>query len=348
VGAALVLEPLDATPASLVMGTFASAAAVFGTAAVWAVRSLIPRTEGAPRLSAFPWVFVAWITAAVAVSVPLEWCAGGLVPASVSVVPVMTLWALFSVLVPVALLVGSVRLTTTSYRVLSRRPFVAGIAAGLGTLLLAPPAAAAVAGVLLLGNVEAAQESPRSPAVPDSLAGLLGASGVQGFLTQAQIEACLERLATERDQVQQSVRYQFLLSPEDAEDVAAEALLSVCTSESLATYQNLGAVYQVAAENRARDARRGRRLLPFDDLRDCQPYESDDVRLDTEVRIAQAQFATLTPTAQEAIRMWSMGHAHGEIALRLGVTSRESRDLVTNGVNKVKRQVASACSYPAW
>jgi DNA-directed RNA polymerase specialized sigma24 family protein len=166
--------------------------------------------------------------------------------------------------------------------------------------------------------------------------------------TDAGIQACFEELGTvERQQARAVVMSNYYLSYEDADDVAMEALIAVCTSQRLAAYRNLAAVYQTAAKRRAMTRRgRGAREVFYDDGRaPCGSFQPDDTRLEVELLVASGAFDALDETKRDAIVLWAQGYSHAEIASKLHITARESNDGVRNGLDTVKRELKRRCSY---
>ena len=133
-------------------------------------------------------------------------------------------------------------------------------------------------------------------------------------------------------------------SEEDAEDAVYTALIKVCTSNSLNEYNNLAAVFMTAARNQAIDILRGRRCEPLDDETSvCLPHFPDEIRLESEIRAVDEALCRLNDLTQAALYYWAHGYTHREVATRLGITERKSRDLVGNGLKKLRREIRTLC-----
>ncbi len=283
---------------------------------------------------------------------PAEWCGGDLVPDVLSVTSTLVSAALVGVVTPFVALWASVALLRWVLTSSGRNPFFAGIVAALGSLLLVPPAAAAGSLFLLVGAVNAAVEappppepSPRQPTQLPDLSGLgFGALGVQAPPV-LDLDECLRQLFAMRAEVEWNLQSRYRIGTADAQDVASEAMVSVCLSENLSSYENLGGVFQKSANNRAIDLIRKRRGEAGEEALWCLPHLPDDWRLVSEIRVAEEAFGSLDGRTQDALRLWSQEESHAAIAFQLGLTERQSRDLVGNGLKSMRRQVAAACSY---
>lgn len=343
----LALVSVDPRPSTLIV-----AGGVAGLATLGAVAMALGWVLGGKGPSASTTLKILSLILAPGLLLPAEWCGGDLVPDVFSVTSTLVSAALVGIMTPLLALWASVALARRLLTSSARSPFFAGIVAGVGSLLLVPPAAAAGSLLLVVSAVNAAVEAPpppdpapRAPTPLPDLSGLgFGAVGAPAP-TAVDLDECLRQLFAMRTEVERNLQSRYRLGAADAQDVTSESMVSVCLSENLSTYENLGGVFQKSANNRAVDLLRRRRGEAGEEALWCLPHFPDDWRLVSEIRVAEQAFGTLDGRTQDALRLWSQDESHAEIANRLGVTERQSRDLVGNGLKSMRRQVESACLY---
>lgn len=161
---------------------------------------------------------------------------------------------------------------------------------------------------------------------------------------------CAQVFAAQEQQICASIRSRFRLTPEDAQDVARDALLSVCASYAAGKpYAALGAVFQTAAENRAKTDYRRRRYLrcavdPGDDLR-CDRAQPDLVVLVEQQRAIVDRLVCLEPrSTQEVFYLrFVEGHDFRTIGENLGLSEATARDTFSNLAKKLRKQVTERC-----
>ena len=163
------------------------------------------------------------------------------------------------------------------------------------------------------------------------------------YVLNSQGQYVLRRIISDKSEVgkvRTAIQKKFRLSEDDSNDLTMEALISVCTSNNLDNYNNLGAVLMTAARNNAVDFLEKRGKLgdigenPWPS---CPFANTDDIRLETEVRTMRKSFYRLDIKTQKALWMKASGYSHREIAKYLKISERNSRDLVGNGLKKLRR-----------
>lgn len=302
------------------------------------------------------------------VAVPLEAGGNGLFPDLFTALPILSILALLTAVAPLLVLYLGWKSARFVYRVASRRPFLAGAASAICGVLLAPLGLVGLAGLSALDTPPAAtyaappaamyaapQQATASPDMEVLLRTLAAlAEATKEATPPDPTVTCMEDLSrpvvgiSEVDKVRLAVKRQYSLSDEDAEDVTMAALIGVCTSANLGSYQSLGAVFMQAAKNRANDLRYQTSRMYYHGSNEdfCSSYVPDETRLRAEVRLLQSALDTLDPTTQRALHLWAQGHTIREIASAMGITERKARDLVGNGVKKARKTVQASCPTP--
>jgi len=308
-------------------------------------------------------VFVLAVVALLAI--PAEWGGNPWLPDLLSAVPVLTLFLLLTVLLPLEMVWRSIKLTAKVYGLVQRTPFVAGMVAGACTLVLLPALPLAYLSLeedqddtTTVASISYQEPVATFDMVEDLRTTMLEtaqdfAEEGQGSNNEDAVKQCMDDLyqapwggLSDFEKARIHIQQSFRISQEDSEDAAMKALINVCTSESLNRFDNLAAVFTTAVQNEARNVLRRRVGLPIDEVvLVCLPFFNDDTRLTTEILAARAALRELDVTTQEAITMWAQGYTHREIGAQFGWTERQSRDKVYNGINKMRRAVAKTCFY---
>jgi len=163
-------------------------------------------------------------------------------------------------------------------------------------------------------------------------------------------QECAQVFGAQEQQIRASIQVRFRLSADDAHDVARDALLSVCASYAAGTpYASLGAVFQTAAENRAKtDYRRGRYLRcavePGDELR-CDRAQPDLVVLVEQRRAIVEKLLCDEPKSTQAVFYLRIvkGRDFRTIGQDLGLSEATARDTFSNLTKKLRKRLWERC-----